>query len=125
MKKNNENGFTLIEVLIAVAIISFGMLAMGSFLGAFVTKNTNNERVTMATSYAQEKIEELRSQALSTDLTSADGATETLTGSGGTYTRVSVIDDTINPHTITVTVSWVDTGSNSQVVLATLVNDDA
>ena len=123
-QSKNENGFTLIEVLIAAVIISFGMLAMGTFLGNYMNKNTHNERVTMATTYAQEQIETLRTLALATDLTAADGATETLPGSGGTYTRTSVVDDTSNPHTITVTVTWTDTGSG-QVVLATLVNDDA
>lgn len=118
----NQNGFTLIEVLMAAVIISFGMLAMGTFLGNYMNKNTHNERVTMATTYAQEKVEELRTKALADDLTSGDGATETLSGSGGTYTRTSVVDDASNPHTITVTVTWTDTGSG-QVSLTTLVND--
>jgi len=121
----NEKGFTLLEILIAVVLLSVGMLAMGSFLGSFVNRNAANERMTTGTAMAEEKVEALRSQALSTDLTAADGSTETLTASGGNYTRTWVINDTNNPHTITVTVAWVDGETPRQVVLATLVNDNA
>ena len=45
---NNQNGFTLIEILIAAVIIASGLVAMGVFLGNYVSKNAQNEHRTMA-----------------------------------------------------------------------------
>lgn len=139
---NNQSGFTLAEILIAVVIVSFGLLAMSTFLGNYVQKNGQNEHRTMATVLAEEKIEELRTKALGRidtnsdfDLVAADsdtvgvaidadgnvlGATGT---SGEIYTLTWSVEDTNNPHTITATVTWDGIG-NSQVVLMTMVNDD-
>lgn len=121
----NQNGFTLIEVLIAAVIISFGMLAMGTFLGNYMQSNNRNERVTTATSYAQEKIEDLRTTALAGTISSADDNT-TGEAVGDFYTRYWRIDDTSNPKKIEVLVSWDGTStSDDNVTLTTLVNDAA
>ena len=150
----NQNGFTLIEVLIASVLIASGLVAMGVFLGNYVNKNGQNKHRTMATVIAEQKIEELRTRALGNvvipgtpayingDLTAAadsssanvapnmvtaldaDGNVLGATGTAGeVYTLSWVVADTNNPHTVTVTVVWDGIGT-SQVVLATLVNDD-
>jgi type IV pilus modification protein PilV len=122
-KIDNSSGFTLIEVLIAALIIVFGTLAMGTFLGNLISKNSSNERQTMATLIAQDKIEDLRTKALVDDVTSADDATETITGTGaGDFTMTTTIDDSSNPNQITVVVDWDGPGA-SQFTLMTLVND--
>ena len=157
---NNQNGFTLIEVLIASVIIASGLVTMGVFLGNYVNKNGQNEHRTMASVIAEQKIEELRTRALGNveifdvttkpptviytngDLTSADSSSTGVapnmvtaldangdvlgaTGAAGeVYTLSWRVDDTNNPHTVSVTVTWDGIG-NSQVTLATLVNDDA
>jgi prepilin-type N-terminal cleavage/methylation domain-containing protein len=144
---NNQGGFTLIEILVAALIITFGFLAMGTFLGNYVNKNAQNEHRTMATVLAEEKIEELRTKALGPtvvdttntvdhfDLVAADSDTVGrsidangndigVSGTAGeVYRLIWTVDDTNNPHTITSTVSWDGIG-NSQVVIITLVNDD-
>lgn len=147
---NNQNGFTLIEVLIASVIIAMGLLAMSTFLGNYVQKNGQNKHRTMATVLAEEKIEELRTKALgkveildttativytgrdlvAADSSPADRAIDAngndlgVTGtSGEVYTLSWVVDDTNNPHTVSATVTWDGIG-NSQVALMTLVNDD-
>ena len=151
---NNQNGFTLIEILIASVIIASGLVAMGVFLGNYVNKNAQNEHRTMATVIAEQKIEELRTRALGNveifdvttkpatviytngDLTSADSDTTGraidangndlgVTGTAGeVYTLTWDVNDTNNPHTVRARVTWDGIG-NSQVVIVTLVNDDA
>lgn len=127
----NQKGFTLIEVLIAAVIVSFGMLAMGTFLGNYMNKNTRNERVTQATVYAQQKVEELRAKALAGTITSApvgSGGDTNLSGEalGNYYTRYWMVIDGNNPKTIMVLVSWDGTTtSENNVTLTTLVNDNA
>jgi prepilin-type N-terminal cleavage/methylation domain-containing protein len=136
---NNQNGFTLIEVLIAASLLSIGMLAMGSFLGSYMVKNAQNENRTQATMYAQEKLEELITDSLQISLTQAahgnaigealdsDG---TVLGAAGTagefFRRTWTIVDTTDPKTLTVNVAWVSsTGDFPQVTLTTLINNDA
>ena len=150
---NNQNGFTLIEILIASVIIASGLVAMGVFLGNYVNKNAQNEHRTMATVIAEQKLEELRTKALGDvvildtapsttvvytngDLTSADSDTTGraidadgndlgVAGTAGeVYTLTWDVNDTNNPHTVRARVTWDGIG-NSQVVIETLVNDDA
>jgi prepilin-type N-terminal cleavage/methylation domain-containing protein len=122
-KIDNSSGFTLIEVLIAAVIVAFGSLAMGAFLGNLITHNSANERKTMATILAQDKIEGLRNQALNNNLTSADDSTDTVTTAAGPFTRTWAIDDSSNPNQITVQVTWNGVVGDTQVTLVTLIND--
>ena len=82
---SSENGFTLIELLIAVILIVVGLLAFGVFTGNLVVQNTTGERKTQASTYAQDKLEELKNQALNATLTAGDGSNDTL---DNIYTRV-------------------------------------
>jgi hypothetical protein len=100
------------------------MVGYISFSGNLVNKNSLQERKTLATILAREKIEDLRSIGIQTTLTAAnstDGGT-TVWGdamdrqgnrignegtSGAIYTRTWLINDTNAPLLIaTVTVSW-------------------
>jgi prepilin-type N-terminal cleavage/methylation domain-containing protein len=127
---NKQAGFTLVEVLIATVIIVFGMLAMGTFLGSQVSKNSKNERRTYATLMAQGKIDELRNTALVTGISSADDSVsphETITTSAGPFIRSWSIDDTTHPllDQITVTVDWeAEYSGTSEVILITQVIDN-
>ena len=130
-KYSGENGFTLIEVLVAAVILTMGMMGFGSFLGNLVSKNAMNERRSLATTLAQEKIEELKNNAILGILTAANGsptiADEVLdkdgnASAGGMFTRNWVINAATTPKQINVTVSWVGNGISS-VTLATLISD--
>ncbi len=120
---NNASGFTLIELLIAAMIITGGMVTMASFMGSLVSKNANNERKTMATVMAQQKIEDLRNDALKTDLTTSTG-TETITTYGVPFTRTWTVTEDFTGllDQISVVVDWEDRG-NSQVTMVTLINN--
>lgn len=130
-KYSGESGFTLIEVLVAAVILTMGMMGFGSFLGNLVSKNAMNERRSLATTLAQEKIEELKNTAILGTLTAALGsptiADEVLdkdgnATAGGMFTRNWVINAATTPKQINVTVSWVGNGISS-VTLATLISD--
>ena len=120
---NSESGFTLIELLIAAVIITGGMVTMASFLGSLVTKNSSNERKTMATVMAQQKIEDLRNDALKTDLTTST-VTETITTNAGPFTRTWTVTEDFTGllDQISVVVDWEGLG-NSQVTMVTLINN--
>ncbi len=118
---SSEGGFTLIEMLIAVILIVFGLLSYGVFTGNLVVQNTKGERKTQAATYAQEMLEDLRNQALNTALSTGTG-TDNL---DGIYTRSWVITGSSgNPTSIRVTVQWAsNTGpGNLSISYKTLVS---
>jgi len=55
------NGFTLIEVMIALVVLSLGLLALGKFQGVLLKSTSDSVARTEAVALAEEKIEDLRS----------------------------------------------------------------
>jgi type IV pilus assembly protein PilV len=60
MAREHENGFTLLEVLIAIAILSIGLLGMASLTIGIINGNRSSNEVTTATTLAQEQMERIR-----------------------------------------------------------------
>jgi len=61
-QRDGSRGFSLLEVLLAMSILSFGMLGTGALLAGVIKGNDISQRITTATVLAQDKIEELREQ---------------------------------------------------------------
>ena len=59
-----QSGFSLIEVLMAVALVATGMLAYGALSGSVMNANTKSTKKSIAVTLAQDKIEELRNLTL-------------------------------------------------------------
>jgi len=53
-------GFTLLEVLIALIILSFSLLALAGLMVTTTKNNASGNHVTEAATFAQDKLEELR-----------------------------------------------------------------
>lgn len=64
--KNRERGFTIIEVLIAIIILSIGVLALSSSSGAVTRMMYSGKAKTQATSVALSILDSLRTSAQST-----------------------------------------------------------
>ena len=60
IKKERDNGFTLIEVLIAIVILSVGLLGMASLTVGVINGNKFSNDLTTATTLAQDKMEDVR-----------------------------------------------------------------
>ncbi len=59
-KGTEEKGFSLIEVLIGIALIGIGLLSLAQMFYLGVMNNTKSDRLTQATFLAQQQIDFLR-----------------------------------------------------------------
>src|SRR6186713_525738 len=57
---NNQTGFTLVEGMIAGAILSIGVLALAGMQGMALTRNVDSTELTRATQLAAEMIERIQ-----------------------------------------------------------------
>ncbi len=122
-------GFTLIEILVAISLIAVGILSFSLNTIGVMQGNYISGNYTIATSLAQDKMEELLGQASFTDVDNCGSPPDqdiTATGgTGGIYDRCWKIADPnpslgANLKQIDVTVSWRDYLSRT-VTLSTLV----
>lgn len=58
--RNNNSGFTLMEVLVAMLILSVGLLGMAALITGIISSNKLSNRISTATVLAQDKMEEIR-----------------------------------------------------------------
>ena len=124
----DNNGYLMLEILMAVAIFSIGFLAVGTLIISTTRNNTTGNIITQATMLAAEKLQDLKDTA---DIpTLAPGAYSDPSNpigdqgkSGGIYTRSWTIDQLAANDTarhIQVRVSWNRLGLKRAVVLTTI-----
>ncbi len=102
-KKKNENGFTLIEVLIALVILSFGILAVAKMQITSVGSNTNSRKYTEASTWGTSIIESIMSTAYD------DASLTTGNDNNGIYTAqwtVTESDPISNVKQFNIVVTW-------------------
>jgi prepilin-type N-terminal cleavage/methylation domain-containing protein len=95
---SNHDGFTLVEVLVAVAIIGFALVAIAMGFGIATSGVEAGRQQTMATMLAEQRVEVLRSQVLANfaDPQVAAGTTQEAYGSipnAASYRRQTIIAD--------------------------------
>jgi prepilin-type N-terminal cleavage/methylation domain-containing protein len=97
--KNTQSGFSLIEAMIAILLMTISALGVTSIFAFAVSYNKNNSNRTQAMVVAQKKVEELRTAIFSTAFTDASLNAVTLTTqtitdvNGKRYTQTLSIDD--------------------------------
>jgi prepilin-type N-terminal cleavage/methylation domain-containing protein len=64
--KNSHCGFTLLEVLMAMTLLAFGILAVGSMQVTSIRANAHANQVTAASVFARDRMEKLMGMAYST-----------------------------------------------------------
>jgi type IV pilus assembly protein PilV len=119
-----DNGFSLIELLIAMSVMALGMLAAASMQYSAVRNNTTGNTATQATMLAKATLEMLKSQDIdSAALAVGDYADSTRVDAsgnpGGIYNRNWRIDPLgTTSRRISVTVEWTKFGSTRRILLS-------
>jgi len=102
-----SSGFTLIEVLVALIILSIALLSLAGLMASTTRNNASGGHLTEAATLAQDTLERLRVAPLE-DIPLTYNTSTTL-NSGITYTWGWVASQPIATlDTITITVNWTD-----------------
>ena len=120
-----ENGFTLIEVLIAIGVFSIGILAVASMQLWNTKNNTTGNIMTQATMLARAQIEQLKNASDPATLSNGSdpGLIDANGNPGGIFSRAWTVTNPLGGNTsrrIQVTVNWNRRGQNRSVVLTTI-----
>jgi len=113
-RQRSERGITLIEVLIAIVVMTTGILALGRLIPAATHGQVSDKLLTQASGYAQQKVEDLQvltwSDPALTDGRHPAGTANEVLGTTGSWQRhydVSTLAAPLdNLRKITVTVEW-------------------
>lgn len=115
----NDKGLSLLEVLVAMLILAFGILGLAPMLVNTIFSNSYSSDVTKANVIAQDKIEFMQSFVSFSPLP----WTEVTNNLNGIFTRTTRVDidstDVSVPsgvYRIKVTVSWIDKAGKNRTV---------
>ena len=108
---NASKGFTLLEVLITLIILSVALLALAGMMVTTTRNNASGNYVTEAATLAQDKLEEFRVSSWKLLLPTTGGPRTDASTKGSTgvsYARSWNIVQDNNLKTITIAVGWTD-----------------
>jgi prepilin-type N-terminal cleavage/methylation domain-containing protein len=117
------NGFSLIEVMVALMILTVGLLAIAGLQITSIQGNSFSSRVTQASILAQNKLENLRNLSYDDPKLTGGQPAEQITKSGLVFTvgyDVSLLRNSIKK--ITTNVGWADQ-TNHSVPLSTITKE--
>jgi prepilin-type N-terminal cleavage/methylation domain-containing protein len=118
---STAEGFTLIEIMIAVAVISIGLLALGGLQVSLVRGNAFSQRMTAAISVAEQTMEQIKKTPYAA--IQSEPATQ-VPASGLTFTsQVTVTPNSplANTKTVNVTVTWSEGLRTHTIPFATII----
>lgn len=129
---NSKNGFTLAEIILAVAILAFTLASLLSLFVSCMLLNDASRNLTQATGHAQFVLEEIRNSAFSGIASKInngdwDWDSSTITAKGLSALKSESMDTQVSgsdPLDVVVMVSWQDrSGRNRQMELETLFTE--
>ena len=99
-------GFMLVEVMAALALLGIAFAGLSPLVIVTLRSMDHARRVTTATEFARDKVEDIRSTAYASVASGSDTVTES--GTGASYARAwtSAAGPSANTKLVTVTVSW-------------------
>ena len=125
--EKNQNGFTLLEVIIALSILSIGLLALLGLQVAVVRGNAGSRNLTSAVMLAEAKNEELKENGFGKNTTGTETNIDGTGQAGGIFTRSWIIipnyQGSSNMEQTTVTTTWSDQVRSHSISIDTVLSD--
>ncbi len=117
-----KGGFTLIELVISLAVLAFTLLGVGNILMSSARSSIMANKTTLACNLCQAKIEGLKSLSYNSLSDSQENNIDEEGNSGGCFNRTVTATAGPIPNTklITVTTVWTDLSGTRTVSLRTM-----
>ncbi|HUG27219.1 MAG TPA: prepilin-type N-terminal cleavage/methylation domain-containing protein [Gemmatimonadales bacterium] len=117
----NERGFSIVEVLVAIIILTVGLLALAQSSGAVTTMIGRGKQDTQASLAAQQQLERLRQVANSTSPKCTALASGTATGPATGTTTAWTVSGSGDSRSVAVTVTYrISRGTRTETIRAIL-----
>jgi len=117
---HDHDGFTLLEVLVTVVILTIGLLGTLGLTTGVIRGNAYSKNVTSATAIAQSQIEAAQREGYANATTTKFPTAGAIVSMGGkNFTRTTIIGDGVpdaNTRTVTVTVTWPEANGATRTV---------
>jgi len=117
---SNQYGFSLIEMMIAMAILSLAMLAAATMQLGSIRNNASGNMVTQASMLGKAQMEVLKNTPDIEDIANGDEFNLDADGQpGGIYNRSwRVVNRGATARRITVTVEWKKRGKSRSIIIS-------
>jgi type IV pilus modification protein PilV len=114
-----SKGFSLIEVLVALVILSISLLALAGLMVQSTKNSSWGSHLTEAATLAQDVLERLRAVRPQTDIPEGVNNDQVTGASGVTYTRTWTVttNGTSTLRNISITVTWTDSVPHSITII--------
>ena len=113
-KSNKEEGYSILEVLIAISIFAVGMLAVAAMQTSAIKVNSTAGQISERATWGQDKMEELLGLPYDDPDLDASGNPHQETTSDGFTVQWSIIDDDPVSGTKRITVTVTGRGKTSR-----------
>lgn len=126
-----SRGFSLIEILIAIVILSISLLALAALMATTTQNNSFGSHMTEAATFAQDKLEEFK--LIPWDNIAGGADSKPYQDIPNYYTRTWNVSTLVNPtpppnnllKTINITINWNDGINRSINIFSAIRNPDA
>ncbi len=117
-----EEGFTLIEIMITLVIMSVGLMALSGLQVHAIKGSISSKRLTTAVSIGEEKLEQIKNTSYAN--IQSESSTQ-INKSNMNFTRQVTVTNNTNPantKTVKVTVTWTQGSKSYTVPISTLLS---
>lgn len=120
---NRQKGFTLLEVLVALAIFSIGLLAINAMTVMVIKSNYKSRNLTTAVNLAQNKLDDLKISSYASIVAGSEsGLDEEENPGSGIFDRSVTVTTNTTPDykVVEVKISWTDPDAR-EVAMQTII----